>query len=423
MRTLGSSRHGRLMTAVCLGTMMLTFVGGPALAEETPQKPKVRAITAFIALDRMQYQAQIAETLRMQRAAKNAFEKGGYEVESLRIVTQPFPEYTRGLTRSEALEFIRALDGLAGKEGFNLNIGPAMMHDTDDPAQMELLGEILATMPRPLSSAIIADEAGIHLATIRASARMLKYVAEHSPRSQGNFNFAVTAMLGPFTPFYPGAYHTGAGRQFAVGLEGANVVEQVFRASKGDPAAASNGLKKALGAHALAMEQIARRVARETGWEYMGIDATPAPLRDVSIGAAIEAFTGVPFGSSGTMSAAAIITDAVRSISVQRIGYSGLMVPVLEDTVLARRWNEGRYGIDSLLAYSAVCGTGLDTVPLPGDVSEEQLARIMGDVAALASKWHKPLSARLLPVHGKKAGERTEFDDPFLENAVIQPLP
>jgi hypothetical protein len=123
------------------------------------------------------------------------------------------------------------------------------------------------------------------------------------------------------------------------------------------------------------------------------------------------------------MSAAAIITDAVRSIPVQRIGYSGLMVPVLEDTVLARRWNEGKYSIDSLLAYSAVCGTGLDTVPLPGDVSEEQLARIMGDVAALASKWHKPLSARLLPVHGKKAGERTEFDDPFLENAVIQPLP
>jgi hypothetical protein len=29
----------------------------------------------------------------------------------------------------------------------------------------------------------------------------------------------------------------------------------------------------------------------------------------------------------------------------------------------------------------------------------------------------------LLPVKGKKAGERTEFDDPFLVNATLQPLP
>jgi len=69
-----------------------------------------------------------------------------------------------------------------------------------------------------------------------------------------------------------------------------------------------------------------------------------------------------------------------------------------------------------------VCGTGLDVVPLPGDISQEQLERIIGDMASLAIIWHKPLSARLLPVAGKKAGERTEFDDPFLVNAVIQPL-
>ena len=79
--------------------------------------------------------------------------------------------------------------------------------------------------------------------------------------------------------------------------------------------------------------------------------------------------------------------------------------------------------MDALLSYSAVCGTGLDTIPLPGDVSTEQIARILGDVASLAFKWHKPLSARLLPAPGRKAGEMTELDDPFLVNAKIQPLP
>jgi len=95
---------------------------------------------------------------------------------------------------------------------------------------------------------------------------------------------------------------------------------------------------------------------------------------------------------------------------------------VLEDKTLAERWNQGTYHLDSLLSYSAICGTGLDAVPLPGNISEEQLARILGDVASLAFKWHKPLTARLQPVAGKQAGEKTEFDSPFLVNTTLQPL-
>jgi uncharacterized protein (UPF0210 family) len=95
---------------------------------------------------------------------------------------------------------------------------------------------------------------------------------------------------------------------------------------------------------------------------------------------------------------------------------------VLEDAILAERWSEGVLTLDALLAYSAVCGTGLDTIPLPGDVTEDQLARMIGDMASLAVKLRKPLSARLMPVRGKKPGNRTEFDDPFIVNARIQPL-
>ena len=151
-----------------------------------------------------------------------------------------------------------------------------------------------------------------------------------------------------------------------------------------------------------------------------GIDPTPAPLGEVSIGRAIESFVGGAFGSSGTMTAAGIITRAVQSVQVKRIGYSGLMVPVLEDHLLAKRWAEGTYSMDSLLAYSAVCAGGLDTVPLPGDTSEEKIARIIGDVASLAWKWQKPLAARLLPVPGRKAGDMTEFDDPRMVNTKIR---
>ena len=123
------------------------------------------------------------------------------------------------------------------------------------------------------------------------------------------------------------------------------------------------------------------------------------------------------------MTAAGVITRAVQATPVKQVGYSGLMVPVLEDNLLARRWAEGTFNIDSLLAYSAVCAGGLDTVPLPGDVTEEQIARILGDVASLAYKWRKPLAARLLPAPGKKAGDRTEFSDSRMANTVVQRVP
>ena len=154
----------------------------------------------------------------------------------------------------------------------------------------------------------------------------------------------------------------------------------------------------------------------------MGLDATPAPNYDSSIGAAIEKLNGAKFGSSGTLSVVAIITNAVRGLQIKRAGYSGLMLPILEDPILAERWNAGLVSLDALLSYSAVCGTGLDTIPLPGDTTVEQLARIIGDVATLSVKWNKPLSARLLPVAGKLAGQQTEFSDPNLLNGVIQPL-
>jgi hypothetical protein len=108
---------------------------------------------------------------------------------------------------------------------------------------------------------------------------------------------------------------------------------------------------------------------------------------------------------------------------VKQIGYSGLMVPVMEDKLLAQRWAESTYNIDSLLAYSAVCGTGLDTVPLPGDVSLEQMDRMYADVASLATKWNKPLSARLQPIPNKKSGDQTDFQDPYLFNTTLHALP
>src|SRR5215472_1385503 len=59
-------------------------------------KPKVRAITAFVRLERAHYAPQIAATLAVLRDVKREFEQRGYEVETLRIVTQPLAELVQG---------------------------------------------------------------------------------------------------------------------------------------------------------------------------------------------------------------------------------------------------------------------------------------------------------------------------------------
>jgi uncharacterized protein len=394
---------------------------GQAQRKASGQSPiKIRAITAFVNLDRTQYQIQITDAIKMLKRARTIFESRGFPVETIRIATQPFPEYIKGLSNEQALAFFRNYDAMAAQEGFAASIGPAMLNPGDSPAQADLLADILLNTKQLNGSLVVAGDDGVRWPAVGAAARVMKKL-EDTEHSQGNFRFAAIAMVKPLTPFFPAAYHNGFGHQFAIALESANLVADSFKNAP-DLATARRRLMDALSKEAFGIEAEAGRVDTDTGWTYMGIDLSPAPLKDVSIGAAIENLTTQPIGSSGTLTAAATITAALRDIKVKQTGYSGLMLPILEDTRLAQRWSEGRLSIDALLSYSAVCGTGLDTVPLPGDISVEQLSLIIGDMASLAVKWHKPLSARLFPVASKGPGDMTELDSAFLVNATIQPL-
>jgi uncharacterized protein (UPF0210 family) len=408
-----------ILHAVVLGGLLFATAVTPASGQE---KPKVRAITAFIRLDTSQYKQQVADTLTMLRNAKARFELAGYEVETIRISTQPFPEYTRGMSKQAILAFFHDLDNLAKQESFVASIGPALMSEKDDPGQAQALAEILGLTSNLHGSVVVAGDDGVHWKAIHAAAEVIKYLEDHTDHSLGNFRFAAIANVPAYTPFYPASYHQGLGHQFAIALESANVVAAVMAVQR-DPEATRQALIAELGMHARAVEDLASKIDLQTGWAYMGLDLSPAPNKDVSIGSATAGFTGGRFGTSGTLTAAATITSALRDIAVKKVGYSGLMMPVLEDTRLSQLWSEGALSMDQLLAYSSVCGTGLDTIPLPGDVTAEQLARIIGDVASLSVKWSKPLSARLLPVAGLKPGDRTAFDDPNLVNTIIQPLP
>lgn len=400
----------------------LALLAAATVACAAAANPPVRALTAFVDLEPTRYEQQLAETASRLRQAQTLLERGGFNVQTLRITTQPFARYVAGMSRERSLAVLTRLGKLAKDQGVLLNIGPAALDDHPDPQALALLEEVQSRDEPLNSSMIIAAEDGVHWNTVRAAAHHVWQVAARSTGSRGTFSFAATALLAPGSPFYPGSWHTGQGGRFSIGLQSASVANEVLSRSHGDAPRATRELAAALNGYAVQIASIAAGIEGRTGWKYWGFDPTPAPLKDDSIGAAIEAFTSGTLGSSGTMTAAYVITEAVGQVSGARVGYAGLMLPVMEDARIAQRWSEGRIDLDSLLAYSSVCGTGLDTIPLPGDVSEEQLARMMGDVAVLAYKWQKPLTARLQPVHGRKAGEMSDFDDPYLVNARIQPV-
>jgi len=415
------TRHLRSIIA-CI--VLLSLLALSSVAQQNPKesaKPKVRAITAFINLDRARYQIQMSETVHFLRYAQTVFESRGYTVETLRIATQPFPEYAMALPHNEAMQFFKNLDGLAQQDQVILSIGPAYLSGDDGDAQADLLAEIIQNTKSINGTVFVTKDDNVNWPAVKAAARVIKKLAETTPRSEGNFRFAAIASVPPYSPFFPAAYHTGTGHQFTVGLESANTVATAFKDAPDIPTARRRLLDLFI-QQSSDVEELASRTDREQGWIYLGLDLSPAPAKDASIGAAIEALSHQPIGTSGTLTAVATITSTFKDVGARKAGYSGLMLPILEDPRLAERWNNGLLSLDALLSYSAVCGTGLDTIPLPGDTSLDTLVRIIGDVASLSVKWNKPLSARLLPVAGKHVGDQTEFTDPNLLNVTIQPL-
>jgi uncharacterized protein (UPF0210 family) len=417
------------MVALCLALMaVVTCAHAPAApAPDEFPKPVIRAITLFADIDPARLDATSLEAVAMLRSAKASFEQAGYTVQTIRITTQPFPYLVRGMKREQAMEFFNKYAALLEKEGVISAIGPAFVHDIDHD-WVEVFARVLAAHSQLDGCILVTDEDGIRWSAVLEAAFVMKYLEEHTPKGQGNFSFAAAAMVPEYSPFFPASYVSSPvkEKQFAIALQGAGFVDEAFSEARNNFKAAREKLEDILRRDLPDIQRVAVQVERKTGVSYLGVDASTAPLQDVSIGAAIEKLTKEPMGAPGTMTVAAIITGALKDdqdSSVKRVGYNGLMLPVLEDKGLAKRWSEGNLTLDSLLAYSAVCGTGVDTAPLPGDTTEGQLVMIIGDVASLAVKWHKPLTARLFPVPGKKAGDRTEFDSPYLVNATIQKLP
>jgi hypothetical protein len=384
----------------------------------TESRFKIRTITAGIQIDSLSSDA-VQRAIDMLHRARPRFEAAGIPVEGVRIATSPFVSDLDSAARTRALSGLQSLDQVAVREHFGLSIGPILRTDKVDPGIADWAAELARTTHSLNFSVFVGSpERGPHRQAARAASDIMLALSRVAPDGSANFRFAAVASMPAGSPFFPGGYHDGATPSLSIGLESPLLVFDAFTGAS-DPADGEARLRDAMNAALGHVEQVGLAVAHDEGYDYLGIDTSPAPSKASSIGAALEALTHVPFGDASTLQACGAVTAAIKSLRVRTCGYSGLMLPVLEDPTLASRAAEGRYGIRELLLYSSVCGTGLDCVPIPGEIEPARIARLLGDVATMATRLRKPLSARLFPVPGKRADEPVEFPGSFLAPSVV----
>ena len=238
-----------------------------------------------------------------------------------------------------------------------------------------------------------------------------------------NLRFCALANVPACTPFFPAAYAQRERPAFALALQSADLALGCFGRANSLQAAREN-LVEEINTHASRLEAVAEKLEKMYGYSFKGLDFTLAPHPDqaASIGSALEALGLTAFGLHGSLFACTFLTTTLQQAQYRKVGFNGLMLPVMEDSTLALRAAEGSLSVSELLMFSAVCGAGLDVIPLPGDTTPEELYPILLDLGGLALRLNKPLTARLMPIPGKQAGDPTCFDFGYFANSRVLPL-
>ncbi len=341
---------------------------------------------------------------------KEALQAAGYPVQTMRLATVPFPELL-GRGASQAISLAQELEALCFASQIDyVTLGPARPHDGAD--FFRVIPDLIGATQNVFASALIADPAtGVSLPAVKLAAEVIGRCAALNGDGFGNLRFAALANVAPGTPFFPAAYAAEGAVSVALGMEAAPLAVRAF-AEAASLAEARTRLIAEIETHAQTIGNLVKKFVGRRGLQFGGLDFSLAPYPEEarSVGTALERLTGGRVGELGTLTAAAFVADTLDRAQYKRAGFSGLLLPVFEDSVLARRAAEGLLTVSDLLLYCSVCGTGLDAIPLPGNTAPDALAAVLMDVGALALRLNKPLTARLMPIPGKQIGDAVTFD-------------
>ena len=398
---------------------------------------KIRTITSFLTLskDKSTWEKTIREAATFGGDLAGALNAQGYCVQSIRIVTNPFGEYLNTTSFHSVFKGMQILsDVLKSPSMPNIRIRFAI-GEARNQEEIALLPEMIKVFGDICNVCVNigVDEQGIvdHDVTLSCAQAVVE-IGKITPRGEGNFNFTINYNCKPLIPYFPASYHKSEDVNcFALGLETPDLLVaalQSLRAEKNHNLKMQKSyaiMKEALQYHITTILDIANAYEHPFKTLFAGIDTSAAPSKNCASMVDVYQLLGVPFfGAAGTLEASALLTKVFKAQKgCELIGFSGLMLAVVEDQGLADATTRHEFDIRALLQYSSVCGIGLDTVPIEGDTSVQKIAAICADTGTLAFRLNKPLTVRLFPVPGLKAGDMTQFESDDLCNSMVLRIP
>jgi len=401
---------------------------------------RIRTITTFISLgkDRDSWEKKISKASAFCSRLAKEFEENDYIVQSIRIVTNPFGEYLNTESIESAridLAYISKILESGKTSGLRVRfaIGEAVTEH-----EISLVPQLIAEFGDLCNVCVnvgIDENLILDQEIIEHSVKAVEKISQITPRGEGNFNFTVNFNCDPLIPYFPASYFKSHLENcFVIGLETPDLLVDVLKNFNAVNKSMGhqdlfNGyyqvMHEALQYHIDAISNIIEPQKQDLEYKFFGFDSSAAPSKSCSSMVEVYEQMGVDFfGSSGSVEASSLLTRVFKSVkNVDLVGFSGLMLALTEDTGLAEGSIQSHFDIRALLTYSAVCGIGLDTVPIPGNTPVAKIADLMRDTGTMAFRLNKPLTVRVFPVPNLKAGDITAFESIDLCNCAVLAVP
>ena len=277
-----------------------------------------------------------------------------------------------------------------------------------------------------------STKTGLNMDAVRLMGKIVKETAKITADrdSIGCAKLVVFCNAPDDNPFMAGAFHgvTEADAVINVGVSGPGVVRAALKQARDkDFEVLCETIKKTAFKITRVGQLVAREASKRLGIPFGIIDLSLAPTPSVgdSVAEILQEIGLERVGAPGTTAALALLNDQVKKGGVMASSYvgglSGAFIPVSEDQGMIDAVNAGALTLEKLEAMTCVCSVGLDMIAIPGDTSEETIAGIIADEAAIGMINQKTTAVRVIPVIGKKEGEVVEFGG-LLGYAPIMPV-
>lgn len=363
------------------------------------------------------------------RACDEVGDKYGIPVVNKRIAVSPIAVAAGSFAPDQLVEVAHTLDRSAAAVNVDFIGGFSALVEKGfaggDLALIKAVPRALAETTRVCASINVAStRAGINMDAVYLMGKTIRKAAQNTAQADGLAcaKLCVFANIPQDIPFMAGAY-LGVGEPDAVinvGVSGPGVVKKTIdRARQAESSLDLGQLSEKIKRTAFKVtrvgELIGREVAERLGVTFGVVDLSLAPTPNVgdSVGEIFQSLGLASIGVPGSTAVLAMLNDAVKKggafASSYVGGLSGAFIPVSEDLNIAEAARRKTLSLEKLEAMTGVCSVGLDMVALPGEVSAETLAAIIADEMAIGVVNKKTTAARLIPVPGKKAGEKAAF--------------